>query len=86
VVECTGLENQRAARYRGFESHPLRKNTPRTQCGKRSPGEPSLLERAKDRALEDRKAIRGCFCATTPKGYASPQSGRSKSHPKARPK
>ncbi len=24
VVECTGLENQRAARYRGFESLPLR--------------------------------------------------------------
>ena len=24
VVECTGLENRRAARYRGFESHPLR--------------------------------------------------------------
>ena len=23
VVECTGLENRRAARYRGFESHPL---------------------------------------------------------------
>ena len=22
--ECTGLENQRAARHRGFESHPLR--------------------------------------------------------------
>lgn len=23
VVECTGLENQQAARSRGFESHPL---------------------------------------------------------------
>ena len=25
VVECTGLENQRTAMYRGFESLPLRK-------------------------------------------------------------
>ena len=25
VVEWTGLENQRSASYRGFESHPLRK-------------------------------------------------------------
>ncbi len=24
VVECTGLENRRAARYRGFESLPVR--------------------------------------------------------------
>ena len=24
MVECTGLENQRAERYRGFESLPLR--------------------------------------------------------------
>ena len=26
MVECTGLENQRTARYRGFESLPLRKS------------------------------------------------------------
>ena len=26
VVECTGLENQRTAMYRGFESLPLRKS------------------------------------------------------------
>ncbi len=26
MVECTGLENQRTARYRGFESLRLRKN------------------------------------------------------------
>jgi hypothetical protein len=24
VVDCAGLENRRAARLRGFESHPLR--------------------------------------------------------------
>jgi hypothetical protein len=24
VVECNGLENRRAERHRGFESHPLR--------------------------------------------------------------
>ena len=24
LVECTGLENRRPARVRGFESHPLR--------------------------------------------------------------
>ena len=24
LVECTGLENRRSARVRGFESHPLR--------------------------------------------------------------
>ena len=27
VVECTGLENRRAARYRGFESLPDRLGT-----------------------------------------------------------
>ena len=26
MVECTGLENRRTARYRGFESLHLRKN------------------------------------------------------------
>ena len=26
VVECTGLENRRTARYRGFESLSLRQN------------------------------------------------------------
>ena len=26
LVECTGLENRRPARVRGFESHPLRQN------------------------------------------------------------
>jgi hypothetical protein len=35
VVECTGLENQRAARYRGFESLRLRNNkrTHTEMCG-----------------------------------------------------
>ena len=26
LVECTGLENRRPARVRGFESHPLRQS------------------------------------------------------------
>jgi len=28
VVECTWLEIRRTARYRGFESHPLRQDEP----------------------------------------------------------
>jgi hypothetical protein len=27
VADCTGLENRRPERVRGFESHPLRQNT-----------------------------------------------------------
>ena len=37
VVECAGLENQSAARYRGFESHPLYHEKTRPPV-KRGPG------------------------------------------------
>jgi hypothetical protein len=34
VVEGTGLENQRGATYRGFESHPLRQIERKTAIGR----------------------------------------------------
>ena len=33
MVECTGLENRRTARYRGFESLRLRKRKPTSESG-----------------------------------------------------
>ena len=32
LVECTGLENRRPVRVRGFESHPLRQKQRSTIC------------------------------------------------------
>ena len=37
MVECTGLENQRAARYRGFESLSLRLKNLGAEAGGPSP-------------------------------------------------
>ena len=45
MVECTGLENRRAARYRGFESPPLRNKKTARRCGERNGAVLSLLKK-----------------------------------------